>query len=65
MRIITPHIYRIAVSGILEKQEAWREEWLAFNINDTTWQQKQAKYQKKLVQIQTARLETDKFRRGE
>lgn len=63
--IVTPHIYRMAVTGILAKQEAWREQWLEFNINDAQWQSKQAKYQRKLIKIQNARLETDKFRRGE
>jgi hypothetical protein len=53
---LSASVYTNAVKGVLDKQEMWREEWLAFNINDATWHRKQAKYERKLIRLQQARL---------
>jgi hypothetical protein len=63
--IVTATLYETAVSGILDRLDYWYEEYLSCNLNTEQWQRKQLKYEKKLIKIQTARIETIKLLNNE
>jgi len=63
--IVTATLYETAVSGILDRLDYWYEEYLSCNLNTEQWKRKQLKYEKKLIKIQTARIETIKLLNNE